>query len=151
LDAIVQSLCTQAQLGEFIVSPLPSGVKRDSLNIWTQRVKLEAKPIPSDTGTPMGSGPFRYNVTKTGYCEYMGPVSRFFLFFFSQSLILLASSSILTSPHQFFFFFFQIVWVPFLLPQVSHPHPMPLSAHTLALWRLKTYSKAICLRANTPK
>ncbi|PLW21647.1 hypothetical protein PCANC_01096 [Puccinia coronata f. sp. avenae] len=67
LDAIVQSLCTQAQLGEFIVSPLPSGVKRDSLNIWTQRVKLEAKPIPSDTGTPMGSGPFRYNVTKTGY------------------------------------------------------------------------------------
>ncbi|OAV91518.1 hypothetical protein PTTG_03861 [Puccinia triticina 1-1 BBBD Race 1] len=71
LDAIAQSLCTKAELGEFIISPLPSDVKRESLNIWTQRIKLEAKPNPasssSDTGTQMGSGPYRYNVTKTGY------------------------------------------------------------------------------------
>lgn len=67
LDAIAQSLCTKAELGEFIVSPLPAGVKRESLNIWTQRVKLEAKPSPSDTATQTGSAPYRYNVTKTGY------------------------------------------------------------------------------------
>jgi len=67
LDAIAQSLCTKAELGEFIVSPLPAGVKRESLNIWTQRVKLEAKPNSSGTATQTGSGPYRYNVTKTGY------------------------------------------------------------------------------------
>ncbi|KAH9441943.1 hypothetical protein Pst134EA_031987 [Puccinia striiformis f. sp. tritici] len=67
LDAISQSLCTKAELGEFIISPLPTEIKRESLNIWTQRIKLESQPTTTNSGTQMGSGPYRYNVTKTGY------------------------------------------------------------------------------------
>ncbi|MBW0516464.1 hypothetical protein O181_056179 [Austropuccinia psidii MF-1] len=70
LDAISKSLCSHDKLGEFIISTLPSNVKRESLSIWTQSIKLQPKPRLDDTtGKPgeMAVGPFRYNVTKTGY------------------------------------------------------------------------------------
>lgn len=69
LDAIAQSLCSKTDLGKFIISPLPPDLKRESLNIWTTRVKLEAKTRAnsSDSSSPMTIAPYRYNVTKTGY------------------------------------------------------------------------------------
>lgn len=68
LDAIAQSLCTKTELGEFIISPLPSGIKRESLNIWTKRIKLETQSNSlGDFSGNAGIGPYRYNVTKTGY------------------------------------------------------------------------------------
>jgi hypothetical protein len=74
------------------------------LNIWTQRVKLEAKPNPadlsSDTGKQMGSGPYRYNVTKTGYCELIDPVSRIFFLHLSFFCIHYFTS-IVTHPHHY--------------------------------------------------
>ncbi|KAG0147286.1 hypothetical protein CROQUDRAFT_670677 [Cronartium quercuum f. sp. fusiforme G11] len=68
LDAVVRKLCTSERLGEFIVAP---GVTRESTSIWTKSVKLTPSSA-SDTGSTkqesqMAIGPWRYNVTRTGY------------------------------------------------------------------------------------
>lgn len=70
LDAVSRRLCTSEHLGEFIVAPLPAGVTKESTSIWTKSVKLtpqSASDMASTKKDSMAIGPWRYNVTKTGY------------------------------------------------------------------------------------
>lgn len=58
------NLCTESQLGTFITS-VPEG-SSDSSSIFTTSVRFDKVPgAPAQSYT--GTGPYRYDVTRTGY------------------------------------------------------------------------------------
>lgn len=66
-DAVAKNLCPMSMLGQFITT-MPAGVSVNSTSIFTRRVEFTAiGGNETEAGDGM-QGPFRYNVTRTGYC-----------------------------------------------------------------------------------
>lgn len=68
LDAVSASLCDDAQLGQFI-SSTPAGSAANSSSIFTASVRFDpvASAPLSAQDEELGTGPYRYPITKTGY------------------------------------------------------------------------------------
>lgn len=67
LQAVESNFCSQDKLGEFIIT-LPEGVEQSSTSISTQRVQFQAFGGDETQAGDGTTGPFIYNVTRTGYC-----------------------------------------------------------------------------------
>ncbi|KAK4055494.1 hypothetical protein OIV83_000040 [Microbotryomycetes sp. JL201] len=70
LDALDSKLCTENDLGRFIVTPAsPDSSSSPGSSIFTTSVRFD--PVPSAPinaqDKELGTGPYRYNVKKTGY------------------------------------------------------------------------------------
>ncbi|GAA6004977.1 hypothetical protein JCM11491_002296 [Sporobolomyces phaffii] len=79
LAARQAGLCEYSQLGRFISTPPSSSSRNSSAStIWTASVRFDpvpSAPLPADEAS-RGTGPYRYEVPKTGYyCVGTVPVS----------------------------------------------------------------------------
>lgn len=82
LAANQANLCTSDQLGQFIVD-MPEGTSINDTAIWTTPVRFDSRASTVDTvgsavdaALDINRGPFRYEVTKTGYyCVGAVPVT----------------------------------------------------------------------------